>query len=154
MLKQENERVREIDELILSQLRGNLEISNDSINILHKEEVGRIIAQMSKKRDIILALFEGDFTINQQSIKERYVSKSSQVEFHTKIANKFILKRLDQIFNRIIKSEPQNARLMSVCADRYFFIKQVVEENLQMSFIEECLKVVEQDEIRIINKFL
>ena len=43
---------------------------------------------------------------------------------------------------------------MSVCADRYFFIKQVVEENLQMSFIEECLKVVEQDEIRIINKFL
>ncbi|MCI8352996.1 MAG: hypothetical protein HFJ58_05335 [Clostridia bacterium] len=52
MLKQENERVREIDELILSQLRGNLEISNDSINILHKEEVGRIIAQMSKKETL------------------------------------------------------------------------------------------------------
>ena len=48
MLKQENERVREIDELILSQLRGNLEISNDSIIILHNDEVGRIIAHMCR----------------------------------------------------------------------------------------------------------
>ncbi len=154
MLKQENKQVKEIDELILSQLRGNLEISKDSINILHKEEVGRIITQMSKKRDIILELFNGDFTINEQSIKERYIPKNAQKGFYTKMANKFILKRLDQIFKKVIMSEPQNVRLISVCADRYCFIKLVVEEDLQMSFIEECLKVIEQDEIRITNKFV
>lgn len=154
MLEQENKRVREIDELILSQLRGNLEINRDSINIVHKEEVAKIIAKMSKKRDIILALFEGDFSINEQAIKERYIRKNGQIEIYTKIANKFMLKRLDQIFKKVIMSEPQNIRLISVCSDRYFFIKQVIEEDINISFIEACLKTVEQDEIRIINKFL
>lgn len=154
MLEQENKRVREIDELILSQLRGNLAINRDSINIVHKEEVAKIIAQMSKKRDVILTLFEGDFSINEQAIKERYIRKNGQIEIYTKIANKFMLKRLDQIFKKVIMSEPQNIRLISVCSDRYFFIKQVIEEDINISFIEACLKTVEQDEIRIINKFL
>lgn len=148
MIREERFFVKEIDEMIKSQLEGKLEIKKEKVNNLEEAEIEKILTIIKEKKNLILALFQGDFSLNEYVIKQKMKKEECQLTSYEKIANRIILKRIDEIFDMITKQQTKSGRLISVCADRQFFIKEVISSNIQKSFIEDC---IELEEIRIIK---
>ena len=148
MIREERFFVKEIDEMIKSQLEVKLEIKKEKVNNLEEAEIEKILTIIKEKKNLILALFQGDFSLNEYVIKQKMKKEECQLTSYEKIANRIILKRIDEIFDMITKQQTKSGRLISVCADRQFFIKEVISSNIQKSFIEDC---IELEEIRIIK---
>lgn len=140
MIMYEHEKVKEIDRRILRELKGNLEIGRANVDLVRKEEVDRIFTVIDAKKQAIFTLFQGDFSSNEQNIKAKLGKNNIELTLHDRVANNVICKRIQAIFDRIIKQEPRNNRLISVCADRQFFIERVMAENIQTSFIQACIE--------------
>ncbi len=152
MVKNESEskKVKEIDKKIVEELRKNLEMRIESPNIINnnnvisKEEKQIILRKIEEKKRAIFLLFQGNFTLNQQNIKERDPKRNQKSDVYDTIANDVILKRVEEIFNRMISQEEQDYRLVSVCSDRKFFIKKIILENIPISFIDYCINGIER----------
>ena len=151
MVKNESEKVREIDEQILEELRKNLKmnIENpsilDNVNVISTEEKQKILRKIEEKRKCIFLLFQGSFTLNEQNIKEINPKINQKSDVYERIANNVILKRVEKIFNIMISNKEKDHRLISVCSDRHFFIKTVISENIPTSLIESCVGVEERE---------
>lgn len=139
IIKDENKKVKEIDKKILEALRRNLELKDKNIEMVSKEEADKILNVIEERKRGIFLLFKGDFSLNEETIKRKFDSKTSETSFYEKVANRVLLKRVDAILDRMINSELDNGRLVSVCADRQFFIQKVFADNIPTNFIEECV---------------
>ncbi len=139
MFKNENYRVKQIDRIILEELRKRLEMQVENIEIIKGSETEKILGIIEEKKKGILLLFQGDFTLNERNIKEKIPQENRELSFYEKIANNIILKRISKIFNKIMKLQAKDYRLISVCVDRQLFIQKILSENIQTSFIESCI---------------
>lgn len=144
MLKYENSKVRQIDRKILEELRKNLEIRVSNFDIISKTETEKVISIIEEKKRGIFLLFQGDFSLNEYNINEKIPKQKRELSFYDRIANNVILRRIEKIFNKLRDLEAQDYRATSVCADRQFFIKKVILENIQTSFIESCVNGIER----------
>ncbi len=150
MVKNESDKVKEIDEKIVEELRKNLEMRIESpniiddINVISKEEKQIILNKIEEKKKAIFLLFQGNFTLNQQNIKQRAPKRNQKSDVYDTIANNIILKKVENIFNRMISQKEQDYRLISVCSDRKFFIQRIILENIPTSFIEHCINGMER----------
>lgn len=144
MLKYENSKVRQIDRKILEELRKNLEIRVSNFDIISKTETEKVISIIEEKKRGIFLLFQGDFSLNEYNINEKIPKQKRELSFYDRIANNVILRRIEKIFNKLRDLEAQDYRAISVCADRQFFIKKVILENIQTSFIESCVNGIER----------
>lgn len=144
MLKYENSKVRQIDRKILEELRKNLEIRVSNFDIISKTETEKVISIIEEKKRGIFLLFQGDFSLNEYNINEKIPKQKRELSFYDRIANNVILRRIEKIFNKLRDLEAQDYRATSVCADRQFFIKKIILENIQTSFIESCVNGIER----------
>lgn len=144
MLKQENSRVKQIDEKILEELRKNLEIRVTNFDIISKKETEKVLGIIKEKKRGISLLFQGDFSVNEHNINVRIPKQKRELSFYDRIANSVILRRIERTFNKLRDLEAQDYRATSVCADRKFFIKKVISENIPTSFIETCVNGIER----------
>lgn len=153
MVKNESEKVKEIDEKIVEELRKNLEMRIESPNIIKnnnvisEEEKQIILNKIEEKKKAIFLLFQGNFTLNQQNIKQRAPKRNQKSDDYDTIANNVILKRVEEIFNRMISNKEKDYRLVSVCSDRQFFIQRIILENIPTSFIKDCINPIERGDI-------
>lgn len=146
MIKSENYEVKKIDRRILIELTRNLEIKRENIDVLEQIQIDMIFEKISEKKGIIYSLFNGDFSENQQNIKERmHLGKGAELSLYDKVANNVIFKRVSEVFEQIISSNPQNGRVVSVCLDRLFFIQMILAENISINFVKSCMELPTQE---------
>ncbi len=149
MNKNESNRVKEIDRMILTELIKKLEIRRDSVGIINKEEIEKIFQKIDERKRVIFLLFQGNFSVNEKNISDRMETCKQQLTSYDKIANNIISKRVEKIFNRMMSLHEQDSRTIYVCTDRKLFIQRILLENVQESFVK---KYVEKGETEIDNQ--
>ena len=143
MLENERNIVEEIDKLILDEFENIMKIKKDTVSIISDNKIENILKRINEKMKVIFLLFQGDFSINERIIEEKIALGKRDLNFYDKIANRIILKRLDEAIEKVEKLKHLDGQLISVCFDIKLFIQKVLMKNLSISFIEKYIKMEE-----------
>lgn len=134
---------KEIDTIIHDQLIKNLNLDTDSVNVVTEEFLNKFLNILSAKKDIIDLLFSGNFSLTEQNIKEKLSwSNRNNIDkdIYTKVVNGIISKRLGYTIDKLIAQNKNDPQFVSVCLDRHIFIDKIISENIEASFIEDCIE--------------
>ena len=137
MIESENEKVKKIDARICDMLKEKMTIKREHEGSAVEDE---IFNRINEKMQVIFSLFQRDFSINERIIEQRIEKAKMELDVYDKIANKIILRRLDNIIGELEKTMPVDGRLVSVCLDRKLFIEKILTQNIPLDFIEKCIK--------------
>ena len=140
MIEYENRNVKEIDKRILEQIQKNLNIKEESVDILSKEKLKEYLTMIDEKREVISLLFQGDFSINEKNIECKIKDYETKITPDEQVVNKIISKRVEKIIDQMIEKDEKNGRLVSVCMDRMFFIQRIIQNNIGASLIKSCIE--------------
>lgn len=143
MLENERNIVEEIDKLILDEFENIMKIKKDTVSIISDNKIENILKRINEKMKVIFLLFQGDFSINERIIEEKIALGKRDLNFYDKIANRIILKRLDEAIEKVEKLKHLDGQLISVCFDRKLFIQKVLMKNLSLSFIQKYIQMEE-----------
>lgn len=143
MLENERNMVEKIDKLILDEFKNIMKIKKDTVSIISDNKIEDILKRINEKMKVIFLLFQGDFSINERIIEEKIALGKRDLNFYDKIANRIILKRLDEAIKKVEKLKHLDGRLISVCFDRKLFIQKVLMKNLSLSFIQKYIQMEE-----------
>ncbi len=140
MIEYENRNVKEIDKRILEQIQKNLNIKEESVDILSKEKLKEYLTMIDEKREVISLLFQGDFSINEKNIECKIKDYETKITPDEQVVNNIISKRVEKIIDQMIEKDEKNGRLVSVCMDRMFFIQRIIQNNIGASLIKSCIE--------------
>lgn len=140
MIEYENRNVKEIDKRILEQIQKNLNIKEESVDILSKEKLKEYLTMIDEKKEVISLLFQGDFSINEKNIECKIKDYETKITPDEQVVNNIISKRVETIIEQMIKKDEKNGRLVSVCMDRMFFIQRIIQNNIGASLIKSCIE--------------
>lgn len=140
MIEYENRNVKEIDKRILEQIQKNLNIKEESVDILSKEKLKEYLTMIDEKKEVISLLFQGDFSINEKNIECKIKDYETKITPDEQVVNNIISKRVETIIEQMIKKDEKNGRLVSVCMDRMLFIKRIIQNNIGASLIKSCIE--------------
>lgn len=145
MANYEKEKINKIDQLILQKLKENLEIKEENSNILKDDILKQVYKTIEKKKQTLYLLYDGDFSVNEYKIERRLAQEKNENTMYTEIANNIIARRINLIIETLIKEEPENGMLISVCMDRKLFMEKVLEKNVEPAFILKYAKVEDKE---------
>lgn len=140
MIEYENRNVKEIDKRILEQIQKNLNIKEESVDILSKEKLKEYLTMIDEKKEVISLLFQGDFSINEKNIECKIKDYETKITPDEQVVNNIISKRVEKIIDQMIEKDEKNGRLVSVCMDRMFFIQRIIQNNIGASLIKSCIE--------------
>ena len=115
MIEYENRNVKEIDKRILEQIQKNLNIKEESVDILSKEKSKEYLTMIDEKKEVISLLFQGDFSINEKNIECKIKDYETKITPDEQVVNNIISKRVEKIIDQMIEKDEKTA------LDQYLF---------------------------------
>lgn len=140
MIGYENKNVKEIDKRILEKIQKNLNIKEESIDIVSKEKLKEYLRIIDEKKEIISLLFQGEFSVNEKNIECKIKDYETKTTPDERVVNNIVSKRVETIIGQMIKKDEKNGRLVSVCMDRMLFIQRIIQNNVDVSLIKSCIE--------------